>query len=140
MIKKKGKKSSGKKTTKKRTNKKQVDTSKVRQEIAGIVKSGAKKITSAVMGHAMQGELAPAKYLFEVAGLYPASTDGSLPSSEEDCLAKTLLAGLNVPEHPVVADQVEGDIVVIPAKPAGTEAKGEDDSKAETAEEDEVKA
>ena len=109
MMKKKAKKSSGKKMARRRmTSKKNADPSKVREEIAGMVKSGAKGITKAVMGHAMQGELAPAKFLFEMAGVYPASTDGSFASAEEDCLAKTLLDRLNIPDDPVIADQVEG--------------------------------
>jgi hypothetical protein len=89
------------KTKEKKTVKKQCvvrkpkDTEKVRQEIAGMVKAGAKQITKAVMGHATNGELAQAKYLFEMAGIFPKPTEGDEATPEEDCLAKTLLDRIN---------------------------------------------
>jgi len=119
MIKKKAKsKKAAKKVSKKRTPRKQLDPAKVRQEIAGMVKSGAKKITQAVISHAYNGELAPAKYLLEMAGVFPAMTDGSEASAEEDSLAKTLLDRLNIPDEPVVHDLYEKDedVMVIPAR------------------------
>lgn len=128
MIKKKGKKTSKKKATRKRTSRKPVDAAKVREEIAGMVKSGAKDITEAVMDQAKHGQLAPAKYLFEVAGVYPPSTDGSLATSHEDSLAKTLLDRMNVPDHPVVADQEEEDVVLIRARDVSGEAERETNS------------
>lgn len=92
MNKKKTKKTAGKKSAKKRSgHKKGTDPAQVREEIAGIVKSGAINITAAVMDQAMHGELAPAKYLFEMAGVYPPASDGTQATEEEDCLAKTLL-------------------------------------------------
>ena len=45
------------------------------------------------------------KYLFEMAEIYPASTDGSHASAEEDSLAKTLLHRLNLPEEPIARDE-----------------------------------
>jgi len=88
----------GKKSAKKKsTPKKQADAAQVRDTIAGMVKSGARKITKAVMVHALRGDLAPARYLLEMAGVYPAATDGSQATVEEDCLAKTLLDRMNAP-------------------------------------------
>ena len=99
MIKKKAKKTgkvakkkSGKKSTGKR---KQMDAAKVREEIAGLVKAGAPKIAVAVIDQAAHGELAPAKYLFEIAGIFPKPAEGEQATEEEDCLAKTLLARLD---------------------------------------------
>lgn len=116
-MKKKAKRSSGKKATRRTTGKKQEDAAKVRADIAGMVKSEARDIAGVVMDHALAGELAPVKFLFEMAGVYPASMDGSFSSAEEDCLAKTLLDRLNIPDHPVVADQIENEeIVMKPAK------------------------
>lgn len=102
-------KTSDKKAAKKRSVKKPSDSAKVREQIAGIVKSEAKEITEAVMDQAMHGEVAPAKFLFEMAGVYPASTDDDAVSKEEDSLAKTLLDRLNIPDSPVVADQNSED-------------------------------
>ena len=114
MIKRKTKKAAGKRTTRRKTtSKKQVDPAKVREEIAGMVKSGAKDIAEVVMDHAMAGELAPVKFLFEMAGVYPASADASFSSAEEECLAKTLLDRLNIPDSPVVAGQIEGEEMVM---------------------------
>lgn len=141
MKMKKGKKSSGKKPAKRRTSKKQMDATKVRQEIAGIVKSGAKGIAEAVMDQAMHGELAPAKYLFEMAGVYPPSTDGSLASTrEEESLAKTLLDRLNIPDHPVVADQEDEEFMVIAAKPVASEETEKDGTEGDAKEKDPVEA
>jgi hypothetical protein len=121
MTKKKAKGKAAKKKTATKKNQKQLDPAEVRQEIAGIVKSGAKEITEAVIVHAMQGELAPAKYLLEMAGVYPPVTDGSMSSSDEDCLAKTLLHRLNLPEEPIKQDE-DDEPVVIPARSSGSEA------------------
>jgi hypothetical protein len=112
--------------------KKQKDPAKVREEIAGIVKSGAKKITVAVMDQAMQGELAPAKYLLEMAGVYPPATDGTLATAEEESLAKTLLRRLDLPDEPITHDEETGAAKTTPAKrekdeqEADTECEGQD--------------
>ena len=118
MIKKKSKKTGkagkskgkAKKSTKGSSvsrTKKQVDPVEVRKDIAKIVGSGAKKVAKAVMEEAMKGQLAPAKYMFEVAGVYPPVTDGEQATQEEDCLAKTLLARLNIPKKPVQEEEDE---------------------------------
>lgn len=118
MIKKKAKrKSAATKESKKETKSKKARTpanpADVRKDIAKIVKSGAKKITKAVMEQAMTGQLAPAKFLFEVAAIYPASTDGSEATTDEECLAKTLLDRLDIPDKPVGRDEEDE-----PASPA----------------------
>jgi len=137
-----GEKAARKPASKKGTSKRSPDVTKVRRELAGMVKSRAKKITTAVLGHAVKGELAPTKYLFEIAGLFPASTDGSLSTANEDCLAKTLLDRLNIPDEPVVADQEDEDNVTRPAKPVRTvEAESRGEESGESGEEkDSVKA
>lgn len=112
MTKKKAKaeKAAAKKPAKKRAKraKKQSDPAQVREQLAGIVKSKAKGITRELVDHAMHGELAPAKYLLEMAGVYPATSDDGQTTQEEDCLAKTLLDRLNVPHKPV-ANEPEDD-------------------------------
>jgi hypothetical protein len=132
MIKKKAKdKAAKKKTSTKKNQKKQLDPAEVRQQIAGMVKSGAKEITRAVIVHAKQGELAPAKYLLEMAGVYPLMTDGSTSTSDEDCLAKTLLHRLNLPEEPIQREEDDEPVtLMIPARsvvgtePVSTENSG----------------
>ena len=138
MIKKKAKgKAAKKRTTKKKNQKKQLDPAEVRQEIAGMVKLEANKITAAVIDQAEHGELAPARYLLEMAGVYPPVTDGSMSSSDEDCLAKTLLHRLNLPEEPIKLDEDDEPVtVVIPARsvvlsPAIEESKEDSDVKPE---------
>jgi hypothetical protein len=132
MTKKRAKKTAAKKpAAKKSRHKKQMDPAKVREEIAGIVKSGAKEITEAVMDQAIHGELAPAKYLFEVAGVYPPVSEGNQTPEEEDCLAKTLLDRIEPPKKAPEPEASEDEEVEIepeekqedpeaPAVPAGT--------------------
>ena len=125
-----------KKTAKKKSGtkkKKQIDAAAVRAELAGMVKSGAKDITEAVMDQAMHGELAPAKFLLEMAGVYPPVTDGSETSREEDCLAKTLLDRLNIPDEPVGRDEDE-DYVTIPANISDEDDEQEGETKQAEAE------
>jgi hypothetical protein len=93
-----------KKSGKKKASKNK-DAAQVREELAGMVKSGAKEITEAVMDQAMQGELAPAKYLLEMAGVFPPPNDGEQATEEEDCLAKTLLDRLNILRKPSQSEE-----------------------------------
>ena len=89
----------------------------VRKELAKLVKAHAKKMAVAVIGQGETGQLAPMKYLLEMAHVFPEGNDGSEATKDEDCLAKTLLDRLNVPDKPVVADEEE-EFVTIPARKA----------------------
>jgi len=137
MIKKKAKKKAAKSTGSKRgSSGKQKDPAQVREGIAGMVKAGARKITKAVINKAMQGEVAPTKFLFEMAGVYPASTDGSIATKEEESLAETLLRRLDIPTTPIMQDDDE-DVVIRPLPKA--EVDDEDEPapvKSEAAEEE----
>ncbi len=146
MIKKKTKRRVGqkkvagknkKKTAKRRRGKREMDPAKVRQEIACLVKSDAKGITKAVIDQAIHGQLAPAKYLFEMAGVYPPLTDGSQATTEEDSLAKTLLTQLNIPCDPVRLDGNDEDVMVMQAKrpAAAPEGRGEAEEEVDSREE-----
>ncbi len=118
MTKKKAKsiKPTAKKAAKKRQRrKKELDPAEVRKNISMLVQSQAKEMAAAVIDSGKKGQLAPVKYLFEVANIFPAPTDGSESTKDEDCLAETLLQRLNVPTTPVV-DNDEGDEIVIPAR------------------------
>lgn len=116
MIKKKAKRAgrTGKGKAKKGGNrssapktKKAVDPAEVRKDIAKIIGLGAKKMTEAVMEEAMKGQVAPTKFLLEVAGVYPPAIDGEQATQEEDCLAKTLLERLNIPKKPAPEEDEE---------------------------------
>ena len=52
------------------------------------------------------GELAPKKFLFEVAHIYPQAPEGTV-STDEESMAKTLLDRSDIPDHPVVHDLYE---------------------------------
>ncbi len=125
MMKKKGKGrikgGKTKRTARKRPPSKPIDPNKVRQELAGIVKTQAKKITRAVALKACQGDLAPAKYLFEMAHIYPQPPEGTVSAEDEESFAKTLLDRLNIPESPVIHDLYENgeDVMLIPPRADG---------------------
>jgi len=135
MIKKKAKKTgkAGKNKTKARKSakgsssaktKKAVDPAEVRKDIAKIVGLEAMNMTEAVMEEAMKGLVAPTKFLFEVAGVFPPAMDGEQATQEEDCLAKTLLERLNIPKKPAQAEDDE---------PAAT-GDGDEENSTETVE------
>jgi len=97
------------------------------------VQDQAEELAEAVIGVGMTGQLAPVKFLFEMAHLYPKVNDGSEATKNEDCLAQTLLKRLDLPESPIVEED-EG-AVVIPAKKDESTAALE---KAEVHDEEEV--
>jgi hypothetical protein len=92
------KKSSGK-------DENQLNPAGVRKDISHMVESVAKAMAQAVIEVGKQGQLATVKYLFEVAKIFPEATDGSEASAEEDCLARTLLNRLDLPEEPIGRDE-----------------------------------
>jgi hypothetical protein len=79
--------------------KERVDIVKVRESIANLVGASAEIIATQVIEVAKSGQLAPAKYLFEMAGLYPA-TEETAAKSQGDTLAHTLLRRLGLPTEP----------------------------------------
>ncbi len=105
-------------------SKKAVDPAEVRKDIAKIVGLEAMNMTEAVMEEAMKGLVAPTKFLFEVAGVFPPVMDGEQATQEEDCLAKTLLERLNIPKKPAPEEDEE---------PAGT-VDGVEEEKSEISE------
>jgi hypothetical protein len=96
----KAKRKTAAKTARKTAGKKEIDPAQVRREISGMVKSEAAVITETVMDQAKSGQLAPAKYLLEMAGVYPVATDGEPATEEEDSMVKSFLARLEAPPKP----------------------------------------
>jgi hypothetical protein len=87
--------------------KKPLDPAEVRKDIAKIVGLEAMNMTEAVMEEAMKGLVAPTKFLFEVARIFPAAVDEDQATQEEDCLAKTLLERLNIHKKPTKEEEDE---------------------------------
>jgi hypothetical protein len=117
MKKAKGK---SKETTKKSAEKsegrpkKPADIVKVRENITNMVTNSAKAIANQVIEDAKSGQLASVKYLFEVAGLYPA-TEETAAALPEHSLAHTLLRRMGLPTEPVIRDEDQ-----VPAALSGT--------------------
>lgn len=93
------------KSAKKRApkTKKPVDIARVRENIANLVGGSAELIAARVIKVAKRGQLAPAKYLFEVVGVYPATEETT--AKPEDSMAYTLLSRMGLPTEPVVCDE-----------------------------------
>jgi hypothetical protein len=108
MIKKKATSKTAKKAAKGKSAKKgkpELNLKEVRKELARMVGSEATTMTQAVIDEGKKGQLATVKYLFEMAEIYPESTDGSQATTNEDSLAATLLRRLDLPDQPVARDE-----------------------------------
>jgi hypothetical protein len=115
---------SGKST---RKSKKELNPAEVRKDISRMVESHAATMAQAVIGQGEMGQLATVKYLFEMAEIFPASTDGSHATADEDCLARTLLDRLDLPTEPVGRDEEDEPTkrVNAPPGPGAPENPGE---------------
>jgi Dual specificity phosphatase, catalytic domain len=82
----------------------EADVARVRKNIHNMVWNSVEEIARSVIEAAKNGELAPAKYLFEVVGMYPA-TEESRGKPKEDSPAYLLLKRLGLPTEPVVGDK-----------------------------------
>jgi len=121
MTKKKAKgkgKAVSKKSGSKRKESKELNPGQVRRDIAQIVQDCAVDMVEAVALAGKQGQLAPAKFLLEVGGIYPPASDGSMASSEyEESLAATLCKRLNIPAPPLVMEEERDEPVELPPLP-----------------------
>jgi hypothetical protein len=84
--------------------KKGKDVAEVRENINELVKESAEEIAKGVIEAAKTGQLAPAKYLFEAAGIYPV-TEQTAMRPIETSLAHTLLTRMGLPLEPVICDE-----------------------------------
>lgn len=71
------------------------DMVEARKNTSDVVRCSAMDIIDALIQKAKDGEVGPAKYLFEMVGLYPATEETS--SKPEDSLAYTLLQRMGLP-------------------------------------------
>ncbi len=111
-----GKKAAGDKIPVKAT--KPVDFVQVRKTIATMVGGAAQAITKKAIEGAKNGQLGPAKYLFEAVGLYP-PTEETAQTRPEDSLAYTLLKRMGLPTDPVIRDEDE-EVPVLTREKKGT--------------------
>jgi len=94
-------------TAKKRAKKKggakpkaETNPAEVRKEVSKLVEAEAAGMAKAVIDEAKKGQLAPTKFLFEMASIYPPTQDGTQATTEEDCLARILLDRLKLAASP----------------------------------------
>ena len=115
------------KRTRSRKPKKAADIAEVRKEITGLVAEAAQALTVAVVEEGRKGQLAPVKYLFEMAGLYP-PPGGVQEKPEEAALAKTLLDRLGLAHDPVITreDDAASKINVSADQSGSRQGEGED--------------
>ena len=83
--------------------KKPVDVVQARENVAALVRDSGSEIAMAMIESAKVGQLAAAKYLFELAGLYPA-TEETEAVRGEDSLAHTLLRRMGLPIEAAISD------------------------------------
>ena len=96
-------KTTGKKTAKRKGGAKpkaETNPAEVRKQVSELVKAHATEMTEAVIGEGNKGQLAPVKYLFEMANIFPSVEDGTQATAEEDCLARILLDRLKLAAAP----------------------------------------
>jgi hypothetical protein len=132
MIKKKKrtKKATGQKSAKKSRKprpKKEIDIVEVRKQVSQIVKSGAAELTQAVVGEGMKGQVAPVRYLFEMANIFPVQENAEQATEEEDSLAKILLSRMQAPAKPEkeedeAAEDVGDDVKTSASSPVASES------------------
>jgi hypothetical protein len=76
------------------------DFMEARKNIANLVRISVNEIAARFIADAKAGHVASAKYLFEVAGLYPATAETS--AVPDNSLAYTLLKRMGLPTDPLV--------------------------------------
>ena len=82
------------------------DVFEARKSISDEVRGSSLEIVNGLIRAAAKGEVGPAKYLFEMVGLYPATEETS--SKPEDSLAFTLLQRMGLP--PLEEDGAEKSV------------------------------
>lgn len=102
-------KGSKKKASAKSKSRKPVDLQQVRENITKLVGAEAEKMAGALADEGKKGQLAPAKFLFEMAGLFPATATAPEPEDSDD-LAKVLLTQLSFPNHSAETEDVTENV------------------------------
>jgi len=84
-----------------------VDLGAVRQQITNLIAKNAVEMVETTIEQAAKGHYQAMKYLFEIVGLYPATTPEENP--EEESLAAILLRHLRLPVEPSPPEGVTKD-------------------------------
>ncbi len=84
-----------------------MDLEEIRRQIADLVGSGAVGMVEATIEDAGKGHYLGMKFLFEMIGLYPASSTDEAPV--HDSLAATLLRRLGLAEESMLESRVTKD-------------------------------
>src|SRR6185437_16457730 len=83
------------------------DLGEIRRHIDDMVGNGAIGMVETTIDQVSKGHYLGMKYLFEMIGLYPATSTND--SAEEDSLAAVLLRRLGLPEAPIEKSGVTKD-------------------------------
>jgi hypothetical protein len=86
-----------------------VDFVEARKNIAKLVRMSVNEIAGKFIELAKEGEVAPAKYLFEVVGLYPVTEEAA--SKPEHSLAYTLLKRMGLPTEPMTDEESFSSVI-----------------------------
>jgi hypothetical protein len=105
-----------------------VDMAQVRTEILNMVGNSAVAIAREVIDAALGGELAPAKYLFDIAGVHPAIEQTGESDPEGDSLAEILLKRMGLPVEPVSQGEDFGSAGESQSRARKPVVDGEEDS------------
>lgn len=84
-----------------------VDVAAIREEITGLIASHAVSLVKSAIAEADNGHYAGMKFLFEMAGLYPATAEEE--PEKEDSLARILLRTIGMESDPSPATAVTKD-------------------------------
>jgi hypothetical protein len=76
-----------------------VDVAQARKQITDSVRDAATELATVLIEKGKGGELACVKYLFEIAGLYPAAAASGSANPEEGNLLQALIGRLGLPEE-----------------------------------------
>ncbi len=96
-----------KKGTPQGKNEQELNPAGVRKDISLMVEEEAALLARAVIDEGKKGQVGPVKFLFEMANIFPTTTDGSQTTTEEESMAQTLLRRLQIPLTPVAADEYD---------------------------------
>jgi hypothetical protein len=86
---------------------KPVDLAEIRRQITDLVGNGAVAMVETTMEEVGKGHYLGMKYLFEMIGLYPATSPDDAPM--QDSMAAILLRRLGLPEAPMLESGVTED-------------------------------
>jgi hypothetical protein len=117
-------------------SRKELNPGEVRKDISRMVESEAATMAQAAINEGKKGQLAPLRYLLEVANIFPGATDGSEATEDEDSLARTLLKRMGIPDVPIVREDEDDEPKavscadgVVPAAGEGSELGAEGEQK-----------